>query len=235
MYMVGKFRNRKNESKLTQTVNKINRQYKSLRSACRSTDIQWSQFYRYTKLYKPTLHNRKYIRKLETNDIESISNFFRSDDSYFPLPDKKYTGKCFMKRSVGKSWNMYNLLKSTTRKISLSTFRKYRPKNIKLQGKIPFRQSCCEVCQNFEFVMDQASKYLNGVPRNVDNCIDSSLCEYDSYFPKLDCVLRNCDECGTEKLKLRREGLDLHRLLAQVHNSCCYATMQHLMTSFCNI
>ena len=42
MYMVGKFRNGKNESKLTQTVNKIKRQYKSLRSACRSTDIQWS-------------------------------------------------------------------------------------------------------------------------------------------------------------------------------------------------
>ena len=44
MYMVGKFRNRKNESKLTQTVNEIKRQYKSLCSACRSTDIQWSQF-----------------------------------------------------------------------------------------------------------------------------------------------------------------------------------------------
>ena len=201
MYMVGKFRNRKNESKLTQTVNKIKRQYKSLHSACRSTDIQWSQFYSYTKLYKLTLHNRKYIHKLETNDIESIRNFFRSDDSPFPLPYKKYTGKRFMKRSVGKSWNMYNMLESTKRKISLSTFRKYRPKNIKLQGKIPFRQSCCEVCQNFEFVLDQASKYLNGVPRNVDNCIDSSLCEYDSYFPKLDCVLRNCDECGTEKLQ----------------------------------
>ena len=42
MYMVGKFRTRKNESKLTQTVNKIKRQYKSLCSACRSTDIQWS-------------------------------------------------------------------------------------------------------------------------------------------------------------------------------------------------
>ena len=212
MYMVGKFRNRKNESKLTQTVNKIKRQYKSLRSACRSTDIQWSQFYRYTKLYKLTLHNRKYIRKLETNDIESIRNFFRSDDSSFPLPDKKYTGKRFMKRSVWKSWNMYNLLESTTRKISLSTFRKYRPKNIKLQGKIPFRQSCCEVCQNFEFVMDQASKYLNGVPRNVDNCIDSSLCEYNSYFPKLDCVLRNCDECGTEKLQEHLSRLNSNKL-----------------------
>ena len=36
--------------------------------------------------------------------------------------------------------------------------------------------------------------------------------------------------------KLRREGLGLHRLLAPVqHNSCCYATIQHLMTSFCNI
>ena len=74
MYMIGKFRNRKNESKLTQTVNKI--KYKLLRSTCRSTDIQWNQFYRYTKLYKLTLHNRKYIHKLESNDIESIRNFF---------------------------------------------------------------------------------------------------------------------------------------------------------------
>ena len=33
--------------------------------------------------------------------------------------------------------------------------------------------------------------------------------------------------------QLRREGLDLRRLLAQVQlNSCCYATIQHLMTSF---
>ena len=31
--------------------------------------------------------------------------------------------------------------------------------------------------------------------------------------------------------KLRREGLNLHRLLARVqHNSCCY-----VVTSFCNI
>ena len=36
--------------------------------------------------------------------------------------------------------------------------------------------------------------------------------------------------------KVQCESLDLHRLLAWVqHNSCCYATMQHLMTSFCNI
>ena len=36
--------------------------------------------------------------------------------------------------------------------------------------------------------------------------------------------------------KLGHEDLLLHRLLARVpHNSCCYATMQHLMTSFCNI
>ena len=48
-------------------------------------------------------------------------------------------------------------------------------------------------------------------------------------------IFNNGGNNGNWLKKLRREGLDLHRLLALVHNSCCYATMQHLMTSFCNI
>ena len=44
MYLVGKYRNKKNESKLTQTVNNIKLHYKSLRSACRNTTMHWSQF-----------------------------------------------------------------------------------------------------------------------------------------------------------------------------------------------
>ena len=96
---------------------------------------------------------------------------------------------------------MYNLLARTTRKVCESTFRKYKPKFIKLQGKIPFRQSCCEICQNFEYVMASSSKYLNGIPNGIDACIDSSMCEYRSYFPKIACVLRTCQQCGVNKLK----------------------------------
>ena len=92
---------------------------------------------------------------------------------------------------------MYNLAQSTRRQISISTYYRYKPKAIKLQGKIPFRQSCCEQCQNFENVLKEASKYLLGVPIDVGDAIDKSLCQYTGYFPKVDCILRICNKCGT--------------------------------------
>ena len=106
-----------------------------------------------------------------------------------------------MRGSMAKIRTMYNLLHSTTRKISLSTLYKYKPKSVKLQGRIPFRQSCCEVCQNFESVIEIASKHIDGIPGTLAKCVDSSMCEYNTYFCKIDCALRKCADCGTQKLK----------------------------------
>ena len=212
MYLVGKYKNKRNVNQLSKTVDRIKKHYKSLRSACRNTDMHWSQFHRATTLSQKRMAQRKYIRKLETSDITSIGNFFQSDEASFPLPDKKYSGKRFMKRTLSRACKMYNLLPSTTRKISESTLRKYKPKYVKLQGKLPFRQSCCEVCQNFEFVVNNASRFLNGIPKSIDNCVDSSMCEYNTYFPKLDCVIRECSSCGTDTLKLKLERLNVDYL-----------------------
>ena len=66
-----------------------------------------------------------------------------------------------MRQSVKKSLRMYNDLATTSRKISLSTYYRYKPKNIKFQGKIPFQQSCCEKCQNAENIIDEAGKYMS--------------------------------------------------------------------------
>ena len=69
------------------------------------------------------------------------------------------------------------------------------------KGRIPFRQSCCEVCQNFEAVIEVASKHIAGIPSTLAKCVDSSMCHYDTYFCKFDCTMQRCDECGTTKLK----------------------------------
>ena len=34
----------------------------------------------------------------------------------------------------------------------------YKPKAVKLQGRIPFRQNCCKKCQNFQNVINEAVK-----------------------------------------------------------------------------
>ena len=200
MYLVGKYKNKRNVNQLSKTVDRIKKHYKSLRSACHNTDMHWSQFHRSTTLAQKKMAQRKYILKLETSDIASIGNFFQSDEASFPLPDKKYSGKCFMKRTLSRA----------------CTLRKYKPRYVKLQGKLPFWQSCCEVCQNFEFVVNNASQFLNGIPKTIDNCVDSSMCEYNTYFPKLDCVIRECSSCGTDTLKLK-----LERLNADYLNDTC--------------
>ena len=215
MYFLGKYRNNKNEIKLNETVRSIKKRYSSLRSACSKTNIHWSQFHKCTRLNKRKIEQQKYIRKLHSDDIKAIGKFFQSEDTSFPLPDKKYAGKRFMKRTLSKSCKMYNMLANTTRKISTSTFRKYKPAFVKLQGKIPLRQSCCEVCQNFEYIVNTASKYLSGVPNSIDLCIDSSMCEYDNYFPKIDCAIRHCDECSIEKLKDKLTDLNAQLLTDQ--------------------
>ena len=113
-----------------------------------------------------------------------------------------------MKKSLVRCCKMYNMLASTTQKICPSTFRKYRPQFIKLQGRIPFRQSCCEVCQNFEFIINSASRFLKGIPGSIDGSIDSSMCTYTTYFPQKKCTVRACSDCGVDKLNLRLKELN---------------------------
>ena len=106
-------------------------------------------------------------KKLTSAQIDDIKSHYESEEISFPLPDKKYFGKRFMHTGLAKAHKMYNLLPPTTHKISASMFYKYKPKAIKLQGKIPFRQSCCKKCQNFENTLEQISKYMQGVPKDV--------------------------------------------------------------------
>ena len=47
------------------------------------------------------------------------------------------------------------------------------------------------------------AKYMIGIPCTLADCVDSSMCPYNSYFPKMDCVLQICKNCGTSKLKAK--------------------------------
>ena len=130
----------------------------------------------------------EYNHKLTSSQIKDIQAHYNSDEISFPLPDKKFANKRFLRTSITKCQQMYNLLASTTCKISTATYHRYKPKAVKLQGHIPFHQSCCKKCQNFEKANDEASKYLQSIPRNIGDCIDQTLCPYMGFFPKLNCI-----------------------------------------------
>ena len=168
------------------------------------------KFYHFTHLAKPKVSKCKFVNKLSTQEIDDIREHMKSDDVTFPLPDHKYVTQRFFHNSIKRAQRMYNMLPSTTWKISLSTYCKYRPKNFKLQGKIPFHQSYCERCQNFDNVVEEINKFMLGVPRTLADCVDSSLCDYNTFFPSINCILRNCNRCGTKKLKdsLEKQNID---------------------------
>ena len=196
---MGKHRARKDNRKLLNTVNTVKKKYKSLRQACHLTDISWSKFDRHSYVNTEVHKKLEYSRKLTAGQIKDIQEYYNHDDVSFPLPDKKYANKRFLHVSVSKCAKMYNMLANTTHKISTATFYKY---NVKLQGCIPFRQSCCKKCQNFENVINEAAKYLCGVPHDIGSVIDRTMCHYVGYFPKLPFILRTCDHCGEAKINL---------------------------------
>ena len=212
MLDIGKYRGRKDDEKLLQCVNKVKQKYNSLRQACRLVDISWTKFHRHTYIKPQQTKPKNYIRKLSEGEIELIQQHFRSDEVSFPLPDKKYYGKRFLRFSLKKCTRMYNLCHETTRQISAAAYHRYKPKTMKLQGKIPFRQSCCEHCQNFENILNEASKYLKDIPSDVGDALDHSMCAYVGYFLKIDCILCICDKCGTSQYK----GLILEKNASKV-------------------
>ena len=108
MLEIGKQKGRKDDTKLLQCVNKLKQKYNSLRQACRLADISWTQSHRLT-FVKPKYKSKKdYIHKLSKEDIASIQEHYFSDPISFPLPDKKYQGKQFMRFNVKKTARMYN-------------------------------------------------------------------------------------------------------------------------------
>ena len=150
MLNIGKHKARKDDVKLLQAVNKVKQKYNSLCQACRLADISWSTFHRHTYIKSHPQRKMNYIHKLSKAEIDSIQQHYQSNDVLFPLPDKKYSGKRFLRFNLKKCTSMYNMCRDTTRKISAATYHRFKPKSVKLQGCIPFRQSCCERCQNFE-------------------------------------------------------------------------------------
>ena len=201
MLDIGKHRARKDNEKLLQSVNKVKQKYNSLQQACRLTDISWTTFHQHTYIKSQHKKSKNYVRKLTKAEIESIQQHYQSDEVSFPLPDKKYHGKMFLRFNLNKCARMYNMCHDTTRKISAATYHRYRPKAVKLQGQIPFRQSCCEKCQNFENILENASKYMKNIPSDVGDAIDCSMCPYTGFSPNINCVLHICDKCGTSKYK----------------------------------
>ena len=116
MLDIGKSKGKKDDKKLLAAVNTVKRKYKSLHQASKLVDILWTTFHRQTYVKCNNRRKLRYSHKLTEAQSNNMQSHFTSDDISFPLPDKKFEGKCFKRNSIQKSLKMYNLLASTTLK-----------------------------------------------------------------------------------------------------------------------
>lgn len=149
MLKVGKHRAKKNIHKLNKVVKDIKNKYKSLRQAAKYTPYSWTQFRCFMSVNSVAHRKLEYSHKFSYSAIEAIQSHMESEEISFPLPDCKFAGKRFMQTSIKKALDMYNISEATKRPVSLATLYHYQPKHVKLKGKIPLRQSCCEKMPKF--------------------------------------------------------------------------------------
>ena len=189
MLKVGKHRAKKDICKLKKAVDDIKQNYNSLRQVSKFTPYSWTQCRCFMSVKSVGHRKLEYSHKLSSTAIHVMQNHMESKEVSFPLPDCKFAGKRFMRTSVKNALNMYNISEETKRPLSLATLYHYQPKHVKLKGKIPLRQSCCERCLNFDYIANQTSKYLNGTNKDLNEAIDSTLCKYTGRFPNIECIL----------------------------------------------
>ena len=118
----------KNETKLSHLVNQSKTKYNSLCQACRLGEISWTKFHRHFYIRKKNTLKKKldFKKKLTSAQTDDIKSHYESEEISFPLPDEKFVGKRFMCTGLAKAHKMYNLLASTTHKISASTYYEHK-------------------------------------------------------------------------------------------------------------
>ena len=141
---------------------------------------------------------------------EEFTNFLMQDTISYSHPCKRYSGKRFLLFTWADIYKRYQ--ESDFHKhglISKTTMRLYKPKYILLSGATPANQCLCDICENCELLRKSLlAAGVKNIPPNKYACVDATLCEIrhgkfgtSSYFPPIDCIDRNCSECGKHKLR----------------------------------
>lgn len=136
----------------------LRKKYGSLRNCARRLALSWGQMQAMCVIRSQKKKDH-YARKFNDSVKRELQQFFNSDEVSFSLPEARYAKKRFLRANLKEACKIFNNKRnSNERKVALSTFRRYRPKNVKLQRHIPVNMCLCQTCVN----MNLLSKALIG-------------------------------------------------------------------------
>ena len=166
------------------------------------------------------------VRKKETKQVwTDIKKFYNSDVVSHELLSVRCKGRHFLTLSLEECFSMYKegCINQGKSNVSFSTFCWLRPKSVFKVGQTPDRQCICEQCENFRLVKNHFIKLgVRGIPAHTTDCVKLSLCQNDSDnscnsqndrsnsfhqinpdYGKVQCITRNCLNCGVDKVQLK--------------------------------
>ena len=89
--------------------------------------------------------------------------------------------------------------------VSLSHFRKLRPKHCLIMDSTKFKNCLCEYCVNVELKLkslgDAARRGVKVTLKNKFEVINASMCDKKGEYHDKNCIERNCMLCGVAKIK----------------------------------
>ena len=142
---------------------------------------------RYVKsTQKSPAYSRKNLPKLQA-DIHDLYNQNAVEDRCKSSKRRQLT------KSV-KELPKDSLTKSRLN-VSLRSFHRHKPKDIKSVRKMKFRQCLCEICLNPKLKVSSLNQ-LSHKSESVCELLNESMCGFEG-VPHLLCVDRKCCECGT--------------------------------------
>ncbi|KAK7089483.1 hypothetical protein V1264_024849 [Littorina saxatilis] len=158
--------------------------------------------------------------------VDKVEQFYRRTDVSRSLPDarsarKKKSGEALLAMRVMErsSESAFVAFKEDFPdvKLSITKFKKLRPKDVYPSTRIKKRDCLCEYCENTDLKLDALRRF--SVQHNLDNMTYKDRYELnrDTLCPKIQgeykqaCIDRKCLECGTSSVEVKlRPLLETH-------------------------
>ncbi|WAR08763.1 hypothetical protein MAR_018721, partial [Mya arenaria] len=141
---------------------------------------------------------------------ESIKSFYIGESEN--IPTKRMATKKVMTQTLKSSHGQF-LCQNQGANVSLSTFKKVRPRQVLTMDRSKFQSCLCEYCVNVEFKLEALNKICNAEDlkelkiENKFDCLKMTLCPTENEFNDKQCYERNCAHCGEEHIALHFQPL----------------------------
>jgi hypothetical protein len=184
-----------------------------LMSIAKQLRVRPKVLYSLTDLPKMKLSDRK----VKQEDIDSVRKALDDNNVSCELPHKRHQGKKFLRVTIVQAYRHYLKQQENAgdRKLSLSSFNRYKPWYIRLLRCMPDLGCQCDVCLNCGLKSDALiANKVKGLSKRLTTNLFKTLCnnpnknieDMNMKDFELNCILRKCSFCSVGRLE--KELLD---------------------------